>query len=184
MPLSRLEASCHGIEILRRPPSLWVMHIIEVGDAAPEFCLPEGEGHDLCLSSFRGQWVVLYFSPRDNTSGCTREALDFTAAQESFRALGAEILGLSPDSPSSHRRFAEKHSLRIRLLSDPDHKIMDAYGVWALKKMYGREGYGVIRSTFLIDPKGRIAKIWRSVKVKGHVEAVIKSLADLTDPRN
>jgi peroxiredoxin Q/BCP len=93
--------------------------------------------------------------------------------------MGAEVLGVGSDSPASHGRFAKKHDLENKLLSDPDHKIMDAYGVWALKKMYGREGYGVKRSTFLIDPEGRIAKIWRSVKVKGHVEAVIKSLKNL-----
>jgi peroxiredoxin Q/BCP len=158
--------------------------MVEVGDSAPEFCLPASDGKDACLSSFRGGWTVLYFYPRDNTSGCTREALDFTAAWESFRALGAGVLGVSPDSPASHRNFAEKHSLKIKLLSDLDHKIMDLYGVWTLKRMYGREGYGVVRSTFLIDPEGRIAKIWRRVKVKGHAEAVIKSLGDLQDASN
>jgi len=108
--------------------------MVQVGDAAPEFCLPASDGHEVCLSSFRGHWVVLYFYPRDNTSGCTREALDFTAAQESFRALGADVLGVSPDSPASQRKFAEKHNLKIRLLSDLDHKIMDAFGVSGLLK--------------------------------------------------
>jgi peroxiredoxin Q/BCP len=157
------------------------MQMVEAGDAAPEFCLPSSDGRDVCLSSLQGHWVVLYFYPRDNTSGCTREALDFNAAKETLRALGAEVLGVSPDPPASHRRFSEKHDLKIRLLSDIDHKVMELYGVWAIKKIYGREGYGAIRSTFLIDPQGRIALIWRSVKVKGHVEAVIKSLEDLRD---
>ncbi|MGA9098409.1 MAG: thioredoxin-dependent thiol peroxidase [Methanotrichaceae archaeon] len=150
--------------------------MVEVGDAAPEFCLPAGDEQEVCLNSYRGKWVVLYFYPKDNTSGCTREAMGFTAALNSIHASGAEVLGVSRDSPESHRKFAEKNGLKVKLLSDSDHKVMDAYGVWALKKMYGKEGYGVVRSTFLISPDGHIAQIWRSVKVKGHVEAVIKTL--------
>lgn len=150
--------------------------MVEVGDAAPDFCLPSGEGEEVCLSSFRGKWVVLYFYPKDNTSGCTQEAMDFTTALDALHALDAEVLGISRDSLASHRKFAEKHGLMVKLLSDPDHKVMDGYGVWALKKMYGQEKYGVVRSTFLIGPDGRIARIWRSVKVKGHVEMVVKSL--------
>lgn len=150
--------------------------MVEVGDAAPEFCLPDGDENEICLNSLRGKWVILYFYPKDNTSGCTREAMDFTDAMDAIHALGADVLGISRDSPPSHRRFAEKHGLKVKLLSDSDHKIMETYGVWALKKMYGREGYGVVRSTFLITPEGQIAHIWRSVKVKGHVEAVVKTL--------
>lgn len=153
-----------------------VPNMVEVGDAAPEFCLPADGVEEICLNSYLGRWVVLYFYPKDNTSGCTREAMDFTAALESVHALGAEVLGVSRDSPESHRRFAEKNGLKVKLLSDSDHKVMDAYGVWALKKMYGKEGYGVVRSTFLIGSDGHIAHIWRSVKVKGHVEAVVKTL--------
>ncbi len=153
--------------------------MIQIGDAAPEFCLHDGGDEEICLKSYRGKWIVLYFYPKDNTSGCTREAMDFTAALDSLHALEAEVLGVSRDSPESHRKFAEKHDLKITLLSDPDHQVMEEYGVWALKKMYGREGFGVIRSTFLIDPEGRIVRIWRSVKVKGHVDAVVKSLKDL-----
>jgi thioredoxin-dependent peroxiredoxin len=151
--------------------------MVEVGDSAPEFCLPAGDEHETCLSIYRGKWIILYFYPKDNTSGCTREAVDFTAALDAIHALGAEVLGISRDSPASHRKFAEKHGLKVELLSDPDHKVMEAYGVWALKKTYGREGYGVIRSTFLIDPEGRITHIWRSVKVKGHVDSVLKTLS-------
>lgn len=152
--------------------------MVEVGDAAPGFCLPAADEQEVCLNSYRGRWIVLYFYPKDNTSGCTREAMDFTAALDNFHASGADVLGISRDSPVSHRRFAEKNGLKVRLLSDSDHKVMDAYGVWALKKMYGKEGHGVVRSTFLINPEGHIAQIWRSVKVKGHIEAVVKVLEE------
>lgn len=150
--------------------------MVKIGDEAPEFCLPSGGGDEVCLNSYRGKWLVLYFYPKDNTSGCTREAMDFTAALDQIQAQDADVLGISRDSTESHRKFAEKHGLKVKLLSDPDHKVMDAYGVWAIKKMYGKEGYGVIRSTFLISPSGKIAHVWRSVKVKGHVDAVIKIL--------
>lgn len=150
--------------------------MVEVGDAAPEFCLPADDEQKVCLNVFRGKWVVLYFYPKDNTSGCTREAVDFTNALDAFHALGAEVLGISRDSLASHRNFAAKYDLKVNLLSDPDHKVMDAYGVWALKKIYGQEKYGVVRSTFLIGPEGRIAYIWRSVNVKGHVETVVRNL--------
>jgi thioredoxin-dependent peroxiredoxin len=156
--------------------------MVEVGHDAPDFCLPAGEEEEVWLNSFRGKWVVLYFYPKDNTSGCTQEAVDFTAALDALHALGADVLGISRDSPASHGKFAEKHGLKVKLLSDPDHKVMDAYGVWALKKMYGQEKYGVVRSTFLIGPDGLIARIWRSVKVKGHVEAVVKNLKGFTNP--
>lgn len=156
--------------------------MVEVGDVAPDFCLPASEEEELCLKSYRGKWVVLYFYPKDNTSGCTREAMDFTAALDALHALGAEVLGISRDSLASHRKFAEKNGLKVKLLSDPDHKVMEAYGVWSLKKMYGQEKYGVVRSTFLIGPDGRIVYVWRSVKVKGHVDVVVKSLEKFQDP--
>jgi peroxiredoxin Q/BCP len=157
-----------------------VRTIVKVGDAAPEFCLPASDEQEVCLNSYHGKWVVLYFYPKDNTSGCTREAMDFTAALDELHALSADVQGISRDSPQSHRKFAMKHGLKVKLLSDSDHKVAEAYGAWALKKMYGREEYGVIRSTFLIDPDGYIAHIWQPVKVDGHVEAVIKVLEDLT----
>lgn len=153
--------------------------MIQIGDTAPEFCLHDGDDREICLNSYRGKWVVLYFYPKDNTSACTREAMDFTEALVPLHEMGAEVLGVSRDSPESHRKFAARHDLKIELLSDPDHKVMDEYGVWALKKMYGREVFGTIRSTFLIDPEGRLARIWRSVKVKGHVDSVVESLKDL-----
>ncbi len=152
--------------------------MVKVGDLAPEFCLPSSNQSEVCLNSYLGKWTVLYFYPKDNTSGCTREAVDFTSHFEAFQSLGAEVIGISKDSTESHRKFSEKHNLKISLLSDADHKVMDAYGVWALKKAYGKESYGVVRSTFLIDPQGKIVRIWRSVKVNGHVEAVIKALEE------
>lgn len=157
--------------------------MVEIGDAAPQFCLPGAEGQDLCLKDFEGKWLVLYFYPRDNTSGCTREAVDFTAALPQLNDLGAEVLGISRDSPASHKKFAEKHSLGVKLASDADHKVTEAYGAWALKKMYGKESYGVVRSTFLIDPQGKVAYIWRKVSVKGHAEAVVKKLGEMMKAR-
>lgn len=106
----------------------------------------------------------------------------FTTALDALHALGADVLGISRDSLASHRKFVEKHGLKVKLLSDPDHKVMEAYGVWALKIMYGQEKYGVVRSTFLIGPDGLIAHIWRSVKVKGHVEIVVKTLEKIQNP--
>lgn len=146
------------------------------GDRAPDFCLPDDDLQEACLHSYLGRWLVLYFYPRDNTSGCTREALDFTAAKATLQELGADVVAISPNSSASHRKFREKHDLKIRLLSDSDHEVMEAYDVWAKKKTFGRESYGVLRSTFLIDPNGDIARIWRSVKVKGHVDEVIETL--------
>jgi thioredoxin-dependent peroxiredoxin len=153
--------------------------MVEIGDVAPQFCLPGGDEQEYCLKDYLGKWLVLYFYPRDNTSGCTREAVDFTAALPILRDLGAEVLGVSRDSPASHRKFAEKHRLKVNLASDPEHKITEAYGAWAIKKMYGKESYGVVRSTFLIDPQGMVAHIWKKVAVKGHADAVVKKLQDL-----
>ncbi|VVB70985.1 Peroxiredoxin [uncultured archaeon] len=153
--------------------------MVEIGDAALQFCLPSGTEPEICLKDYLGKWLVLYFYPKDNTSGCTREAMDFTAALPVLRNLGAEVLGISRDSPASHRKFAEKHGLGVKLASDQEHGVTEAYGAWALKKMYGKESYGVVRSTFLIDPQGKIAHIWKKVAVKGHVDAVVKKLQDL-----
>jgi len=153
--------------------------MLSEGKEAPDFCLPDQDKREVCLSNFRGKWVVLYFYPKDNTSGCTREAQGFTEKLEEFEKLGAVILGISPDSPKSHRNFREKKNLRVTLLSDQEHRVLETYGAWQLKKMYGREYYGVMRSTHLIDPEGRIARIWPKVKVKGHVEEVLNTLKEL-----
>ncbi len=146
---------------------------------APEFCLPSADGKEICLEDFRGRWVVLYFYPKDNTSGCTTEAKDFTAHIDEFEKLNAIVIGISPDSPESHRKFMERHGLKILLLSDESKDVMKKYGVWQLKKMYGREYYGVVRSTFLIDENGNIIHEWRKVKVRGHVEDVLKKLKEV-----
>ena len=122
---------------------------------------------------------MLYFYPKDNTSGCSREAEEFTAMKERFEKENAVIVGISPDSVKSHKRFIEKHNLNILLLSDPEHKVLEKYGVWQKKKMYGREYIGVVRSTFLISPEGTVKKIWRKVKVKEHVEEVLNTLKNI-----
>ena len=152
---------------------------LSVGDTAPKFCLPDQDGNEACLEDHAGKWVVLYFYPKDNSKGCTLEALDFTMSREEFEKMGAVILGISPDSVKSHKGFCDKHGLSITLLSDPEHKALDEYGVWQLKKMYGREYHGVVRSTFLVDPEGKVAHAWRKVRVKGHVDAVKEKLAEL-----
>ena len=152
---------------------------LSVGDSAPEFCLPDKDKNKTCLKDFKGKWVVLYFYPKDMTSGCTIEAIDFTGAHKDFDKMNAQILGVSPDSPESHCTFVDKKNLTITLLSDTDHKVLDQYGVWQKKKMYGKEYMGVVRSTFLIDPKGQIRAVWEKVKVPGHIEEVKKTLKDL-----
>ena len=148
------------------------------GERAPDFCLPDAEGKKHCLGDFRGKWVVLYFYPRDNTSGCTREAVAFTEMKKDFEKEGAVIIGISKDSPKSHARFIEKHGLDILLLSDEDHSVIERYGAWGKKKLYGKEHWGTVRSTFLIDPEGRIVREWRKVKVDGHAQAVLEALKE------
>ena len=152
---------------------------LEMGQQADDFCLPDQNEEEVCLHDYRGKWVVLYFYPKDNTAGCTAEALDFTAHLDEFKAINAEILGVSPDSPQSHIKFIAKKELKLRLLSDTSHAVLETYGVWQLKKMYGREYYGVVRSTYLIDPDGNIAHIWPKVKVKGHAESVLQKIKEL-----
>ena len=152
---------------------------LEVGAKAPAFMLPNQDGRDVNLSDLDGQWVVLYFYPKDDTPGCTVEACDFTAGIKQFEDLNANVLGVSPDSPESHQKFIKKHNLTIELLSDVDRKVLVTYGAWGTKKLYGRESEGVIRSTVLIDPNGKIAYYWPNVKAKGHAEQVRKKLAEL-----
>ncbi len=155
-------------------------NIPEQGQPAPDFCLPDALGEQLCLKELAGKWVVLYFYPRDNTSGCTTEALEFTGLKAVFESLNAVILGVSKDSAASHQKFAEKHGLTIKLLSDPEKTVLQLYGAWRLKKMYGKESLGVVRSTFLIDPKQQIRKAWpRVAKAAGHAEKVLDALREL-----
>ncbi len=152
---------------------------LKIGFSAPEFCLQDSQETNVCLADYIGKWVILYFYPKDGTKGCTLEALAFSANKKDFGEMGAIILGVRPDSIKSYNKFIEKNNLGITLLSDSEHKVLEQYGVWQLKKMYGREYYGVIRSTFLLNPDSKIAHIWRKVKVKGHVEAVKEKLSEL-----
>ncbi|MDD1711898.1 MAG: peroxiredoxin [Methanoregulaceae archaeon] len=151
-----------------------------IGRQAPDFCLPEAEGKVTCLASFRGQWVVLYFYPKDNTPGCTLEAQGFASEFDVFAGLGATIIGISADSVESHQKFATRHDLRFHLLSDTSHEVLKLYGVWHPKIMFGKEILGVVRSTFLIGPDGRVRAAWRKVNVSGHVAAVRERLEELS----
>ena len=153
--------------------------MIEVGMKAPEFCLPNQDDVEICLRDLKGKWVVLYFYPKDNTPGCTTEACEFTEAAPDFSSLDAVILGVSPDSTKKHRNFIEKKELGITLLSDESTDMMQQWGVWQLKKNYGREYMGVVRSTFIIDPEGIVRAKWEKVRVKGHVQAVKEKLQEL-----
>lgn len=149
---------------------------LKEGIKAPAFKLPDADGNTVSLADYKGKWLVLYFYPKDNTSGCTTEALDFTANLPQFRELNAEVVGISPDSCKSHQKFISNHSLAVRLLSDESKEVLQKYGVWQKKQMYGKEYFGVVRSTFLIDPDGKIKKIWEKVKVAGHIEEVMTTL--------
>lgn len=148
---------------------------LDVGQEAPQFELPGDGGSTIRLAELRGEIVVLYFYPKDDTSGCTVEAIDFTALAGQFDKAGAVVVGISPDTAKSHDKFKKKHSLAVQLAADPDRQAIDAYGVWAEKSMYGRSYMGVERSTFLIDRDGKIARVWRKVKVPGHAEDVLKA---------
>jgi len=153
--------------------------MLVIGNQAPAFSLPNQDEVEISLRDLEGKWVVLYFYPKDNTPGCTTEACDFTAAVPFFDALGAVILGVSPDSPKTHRSFSEKQNLDITLLADVTTDVAQTYGVWKMKKNYGKEYMGIVRSTFLINPEGKIAHIWSNVKVAGHAQAVKEMLESL-----
>ncbi|MDK2916500.1 MAG: thioredoxin-dependent peroxiredoxin [Euryarchaeota archaeon] len=155
------------------------MSELSPGMPAPNFCLPDADDETVCLADLRGRYAVVYFYPKDNSSGCTLEARSFSDAMEAFRGLDTPVFGISPDSAATHRRFAEKHDLAVRLLADTDHRVIEAYGAWAKKKLYGREYMGVERSTFIIDPDGKVAAVWRKVKVKGHAAEVLARLEEL-----
>jgi len=154
-------------------------NIPQPGQPAPDFCATNQDNNQVSLNDFSGQWLVLYFYPKDNTPGCTTEAKDFTDLSPEFSSLGAKILGVSTDSVQSHCKFISKHNLSITLLSDPEHQLANTYGVWQLKKFMGKEYMGIVRSTFLISPDGKIADAWRNVKTKGHAQAVLSKLQQL-----
>jgi thioredoxin-dependent peroxiredoxin len=154
---------------------------IEIGQKAPDFQVANQAGEEVRLVDFQGKWLVLYFYPKDSTPGCTTEAIEFSQSLVEFAALNAEIVGVSPDSCQSHLKFIAKQNLSIALLADIDRQLAEAYGVWQLKQFMGKEYMGVVRSTFLIDPDGKIAHIWPKVKVKGHVADVLKQLTSIQE---
>jgi len=149
------------------------------GDKAPAFSLPDDAGRTVALKDFAGKSLVVYFYPKDSTPGCTQESCDFRDNLNRLKSAGAAVVGVSADSVESHKRFKEKQGLTFPLLSDPDHKALDAYGVWQEKSLYGRKFMGIVRSTFIIDPKGKIAKVFPKVSVKGHVDEVLAALKDI-----
>jgi len=153
--------------------------MVETGKAAPSFTLEDQDGARVKLADLAGRWVVLWFYPRDDTPGCTTEACEFTSSLADFEGLDAVVLGCSPDLPESHRKFREKHRLKVTLLSDPRHETMEKYGAWGEKDTYGKKSTGVIRSTTIIDPRGQVAHHWAKVTAEGHADAVRKKLEDL-----
>ena len=151
--------------------------MLNIGDKAPEFKLQNDAGEEVTLKNFKGKNVVLYFYPKDDTPGCTKEACDFSENSKNFSKKNAVIVGVSPDKPESHVKFKKKYGLPFQLLSDPEKKTLEAYGVWKEKSMYGRKYMGVERTTFIIDEQGKIAKIFPKVSVTGHVDEVFASLS-------
>ena len=151
----------------------------EAGSAAPAFSLPADGGGTVALKDFKGKHLVLYFYPKDDTSGCTREAIAFSEHIKAFDKAGAAVVGVSRDSVSRHEKFKDKHDLKVILGSDEEGKATEAYGVWVEKSMYGRKYMGIERATFLIDGKGKIARVWRKVKVPGHAEEVLEAVKAL-----
>ena len=151
---------------------------VEIGKQAPDFTLPNQNGEKVSLSDFEGKNVVLYFYPKDMTPGCTTQACDFRDHHESFGELDAVIVGISPDPVSRHEKFIDKHDLPFLLLADEDKQAAEAYDVWKLKKNFGREYYGIERSTFIIDKEGKVQKEYRKVRVKGHVEEALEYVRD------
>ncbi len=169
----------HGLRSSNLLPGVLIEVVVVVlkeGDEAPNFSLPDKAGNLHSLSDFAGKTVVLYFYPEDDTPGCTTEACEFRDAQEEIIKRGAVIIGVSPDSGESHLRFEEKYGLNFLLLSDPSHKVLEAYGSWGRKKFAGREYDGVFRNTFVIGPDGRVRKIFLGVTPKGHARQVLDSL--------
>lgn len=148
---------------------------IAIGESAPDFELPGDGGSTISLSALRGSIVVLFFYPKDDTSGCTTEALDFTSLKEEFDAIGVKVIGISPDSVKRHDKFKAKHGLTVTLASDEEKQVLEAYGVWVEKSMYGRKYMGVERTTLLIDSNGKIVRIWNKVKVAGHAAEVLSA---------
>lgn len=154
------------------------MTALNPGDMAPDFTLPGNGGTDISLSDYRGQYVVLYFYPRDDTPGCTTEAKDFTAVSGDLAKLNTVVIGMSKDTPAKHDKFIAKHELGVRLASDEEGTALEAYGVWVEKKNYGKTYMGINRSTVLIGPDGKVLQVWPKVRVKGHVDDVVDAVRD------
>ncbi len=152
---------------------------LKVGQKAPEFTLPDQDGKIISLKDLKGKWVILYAYPKDDTPGCTIEGIGFTRFHSEFQKQGAVVLGISPDDGKSHCKFRDKHKLTIPLLCDPEHKALAVYGAWGMKRFFLNKYEGVIRSTFLIDPKGDLAYIWPKVSAKGHAEEALQKLKEL-----
>ncbi|MEL6608518.1 MAG: thioredoxin-dependent thiol peroxidase [Pseudomonadota bacterium] len=151
----------------------------DIGETAPDFTLPRDGGGDLTLSELRPKAVVLYFYPKDDTPGCTKEAIAFTDQLDAFEAAGATIIGISKDPVKKHDKFRDKHGLKVALVSDEDSDVCERYGTWVEKSMYGKTYMGIERATFLIDASGQIAQVWRKVKVPGHADAVLEAVKSL-----
>lgn len=153
--------------------------MLEPSDLAPAFTLPRDGGGEISLADLKGQAVVLFFYPRDDTPGCTKESIGFSEHLQAFADAGAQVLGISRDTVAKHDKFIAKHGLTVPLLSDAESTVCEDYGVWVEKSMYGKKSLGIERSTFLIDGEGKIARIWRKVKVPGHVEEVLEAVKAL-----
>ena len=153
---------------------------LSTGDACPDFSLPDDRGQNVSLDDVRGKPFVLYFYPKDDTSGCTLEAVDFSDLRAKFDSLGVPVFGVSPDPVKKHGKFRDKHQLTVRLLSDEEKTLLSAFGVWVEKSMDGRTYMGVERTTALVDADGRISRLWHKVKVEGHAEEVLTAARDLT----
>lgn len=160
---------------------------MKINEKIPNFCLPDQNNNNVCIDEFEGKWLVIYFYPKDNTPGCTKEANQFTEKLEEFKKLNCIVIGISPDSPSSHLNFIKKYNLQHYLLCDTNKEIIKKFGAWGIKKMYGKESEGVVRSTFIINPERKISYLWKNVKVetkKGaqtilHVDEVLSKLIEL-----
>ena len=153
---------------------------LSIGDKAPSFSIPSNGGNIVSLADYKGQYLALYFYPKDDTPGCTTEAIEFSAKQAGFANLKCQILGISKDSVAKHDKFIAKHDLTVPLGSDADGTMVEAYGVWVEKNMYGKKYMGIERATFLIDPTGTIIEIWRKVRVKDHVETVFSAISEVS----
>lgn len=153
--------------------------VLKEGDSVPDFCVVNQDGKEVRLGDYSGKWLVVYFYPRDNTPGCSIEGIDFTALKKEFDSLNCSVVGVSADSVECHCKFIAAKNLGIELLSDPEKKMIEAFGVWRPKKFMGREFLGIVRSTFLIDPAGKVACVWDKVRVKGHAQAVLEKAREL-----